>query len=268
MERPPTAPHRTAHLCLSPPEFRARSSDLASLYASSKSKSRRRKAADGAAEAAGDGGDAGNGGGGGGAMGGRAALDVSGDDGAGGALGAGEEGDGQSREELVQQKKSLLMKLFRESGRSKIGAVKRHVAMLLDEYHGKFIIFAHHRAVLDTLANETLRGVNTIRIDGTTMPKDRQARVIKFQKDPAVRVALLGITAAGIALTLTAASRVIFAELYWTPAALLQAEDRVHRIGQRDTVQARHRRGGGGAEIDRRWGVSHAAFCPAQCCCW
>ena len=54
----------------------------------------------------------------------------------------------------------------------------------------------------------------------------------KFQADKNCRVAVLSITAACLGLTLTAASTVIFAEVHWTPAMMLQAEDRAHRIGQ------------------------------------
>jgi SWI/SNF-related matrix-associated actin-dependent regulator 1 of chromatin subfamily A len=82
-----------------------------------------------------------------------------------------------------------------------------------------------------------LRGEEYIRIDGQTASKDRHSRVQHFQGSSQCRVAILAITAAGIALTLTAASTVYFAELYWTPAALLQAEDRAHRIGQSRVVQ-------------------------------
>ena len=61
-----------------------------------------------------------------------------------------------------------------------------------------------------------------------------------FQCDDNVRVALLSITAANAGLTLTAAQLVVFAELFWNPGILTQAEDRAHRIGQTDSVTVRY----------------------------
>lgn len=99
-----------------------------------------------------------------------------------------------------------------------------------DPTKGKLCIFAHHIFVLDAivaqvgLSNEASSNRRFIRIDGSTSPKDRQAQIKEFQNNPSVKIAVLGITAAGVAVTLTAASTVWFAELFWTPALMIQAE--------------------------------------------
>ncbi|CAN0066203.1 unnamed protein product, partial [Ectocarpus sp. 12 AP-2014] len=76
-------------------------------------------------------------------------------------------------------------------------------------------------------------GVCSVRIDGSTAQKKRQPIVDRFQGSASVSVILLSITAAGVGITLTAASCAVFAELYWTPGSMAQAEDRIHRIGQK-----------------------------------
>src|SRR4029079_7416505 len=67
---------------------------------------------------------------------------------------------------------------------------------------------------------------------------DREATVRAFQEGdgPQLLVAATRVAAQGI--TLTRASNVAFLELEWTPAMHDQAEDRLHRIGQRDAVPA------------------------------
>lgn len=144
---------------------------------------------------------------------------------------------GLDRAALQNQKKSLLMNLFCRTGHAKIQpAIDRLKEVLSDDLGGKVLVFAHHRAVMDGIEEGALKDVPHIRIDGSTASKQRQNLVDIFQTDPACRVALLSLTAAGVSITLTAATRAIFVELFWTPAALLQAEDRCHRIGQTSEV--------------------------------
>ena len=80
-------------------------------------------------------------------------------------------------------------------------------------------------------------GVGHIVIDGRVSSEARKVSVDRFQTEDSVRVAVLSITAAAAGITLTAASLVVFAELYWNPGVLTQAEDRAHRIGQTQTVR-------------------------------
>lgn len=107
--------------------------------------------------------------------------------------------------------------------------VLEHVTHVLEASspEAKLLLFGHHQSVLDKFDAELRKKVKQlgrfVRIDGKTPKDSRQAQVELFQKDSGVRVALLSICAAGVGLTLTAASLVVFAELNWNSAFLLQA---------------------------------------------
>jgi len=126
--------------------------------------------------------------------------------------------------------------LFLKTARAKLPAVKEYILEVLDRGDEKAIIFAHHRLMLDeisALLEKELKKdqLSHVRIDGGTAASKRHELVKQFQEDPKCRIALLSITACGEGLTLTAAGLVIFAELYWVPGAVEQAEARAHRIG-------------------------------------
>lgn len=124
-----------------------------------------------------------------------------------------------------------LTQYFKMTGEVKVAAVCEYISELI-ESDIKFLLYAHHIDVLNQL-EEFVRNHKKfpgyMRIDGSTPPIKRDQNVRQFQDDVDCKVALLSITAAGTGLTLTAASHVVMAELNWTPAILVQAEDRVHR---------------------------------------
>ena len=122
-----------------------------------------------------------------------------------------------------------------EQGIAKVPAVVSHISEILDEGQ-KVVIFAHHKEVI-RLLHEELGGVV---VTGDTSQAARQAAVDAFQTDPSVRVFIGSIGAAGTGITLTAASTVVFAELDPRPYIMSQAEDRLHRIGQKDSVLVQH----------------------------
>jgi len=73
-------------------------------------------------------------------------------------------------------------------------------------------------------------------LDGQT--RDRQARVERFQNDPACPLFLISLKAGGHGLNLTAADYVFLLDPWWNPAVEAQAVDRTHRIGQTRRVFA------------------------------
>jgi SWI/SNF-related matrix-associated actin-dependent regulator 1 of chromatin subfamily A len=146
----------------------------------------------------------------------------------------------------------LWSKLAMQTAEAKKGAAAEYVKDLV-EGGTKLLVFAHFLSVLDHLEQAlTQSKVSFIRIDGSVSASDRQAAVTRFQSDDTVRVAILSLRAAGQGLTLTAAATVVFAELDVTPGLLLQAEDRVHRIGQTSAVNI-HYLVGRGTLDERVW---------------
>lgn len=135
------------------------------------------------------------------------------------------------------EENKVIMELYHKTGELKAKAVQDYIQTLLDAGQ-KFLIFAHHTSLLDAIEFTCNRhkGCKFIRIDGKTPSENRQRLVNSFQQNEDVKVAILSIRAAGVGLTLTAASTVVFAEMTWTPGEIHQAEDRVHRIGQASAV--------------------------------
>ncbi|OAY72768.1 DNA annealing helicase and endonuclease ZRANB3, partial [Ananas comosus] len=101
----------------------------------------------------------------------------------------------------------------------------------------KTIIFAHHLKVLDGIqAFVSENGVKFVRIDGSTLPKERKEAVDAFHFSAEVKIAIIGITAGGCGLDLSSARNVVFLELPKTASEMVQAEDRAHRRGQTNAV--------------------------------
>jgi SWI/SNF-related matrix-associated actin-dependent regulator of chromatin subfamily A-like protein 1 len=102
------------------------------------------------------------------------------------------------------------------------------------------VVMAHHLDVIERLQSAlTEAGRRVVTLTGETSMADRQAAVDSFQAGEA-DVFIGNIQAAGVGITLTRSSLVIFFELDWVPGNISQAEDRCHRIGQHDSVLVQH----------------------------
>ncbi|KAM9850478.1 SWI/SNF-related matrix-associated actin-dependent regulator of chromatin subfamily A-like protein 1 [Aulostomus maculatus] len=136
-----------------------------------------------------------------------------------------------------KEEKEVLLLFYNHTAEAKLQAIMEYITDMLECGREKFLVFAHHKLVLDHITTELVKkNVNHIRIDGATPSFERQQLCNRFQLSNKTCVALLSITAANMGLTLHSADLVVFAELFWNPGVLIQAEDRVHRIGQTSNV--------------------------------
>jgi len=97
----------------------------------------------------------------------------------------------------------------------------------------KLVIIARFIAEIDAIkALLDTQGIRYAAISGET--KDRAGQVTAFQNDPATTVFVGQIATAGLGITLTAASTMVFYSLDYSMSNFEQAKARIHRFGQKE----------------------------------
>jgi SNF2 family DNA or RNA helicase len=135
---------------------------------------------------------------------------------------------------LRAQRLAQLGTLQRLAARGKLAAALAWIDDFLASGEA-LVVFARHIEVQHAVLQ---RFPDALHLMGEDTLAARDASIAAFQKPdgPPLIVAATRVAAQGI--TLTRSSNVAFLELEWTPAMHDQAEDRCHRIGQRDAVTA------------------------------
>jgi SNF2 family DNA or RNA helicase len=101
----------------------------------------------------------------------------------------------------------------------------------------KTVIFSQYTRMLNIMRNDLQQmHIPFEYLDGSS--KNRLDIVKQFNEDANVPVFLVSLKAGGSGLNLVGADTVIHYDMWWNPAVENQATDRVHRIGQKNSVSA------------------------------
>jgi SWI/SNF-related matrix-associated actin-dependent regulator 1 of chromatin subfamily A len=98
----------------------------------------------------------------------------------------------------------------------------------------KVIVFTSFTDELEIIANHF--GKVAVKHNGPMTTIQKQKSVDAFQNNDKVKVFVGNIKSAGVGITLTEATVVIFNSFDWVPGNNEQAEDRAFRIGQKNDV--------------------------------
>lgn len=99
----------------------------------------------------------------------------------------------------------------------------------------KALVFANYLGALDIMEEElNNQNISYLKMTGST--RNRESLVDSFQNGDEYKVLLMTLKTGGVGLNLTAADYVFIFDPWWNVAAENQAIDRVHRIGQKNSV--------------------------------
>lgn len=120
----------------------------------------------------------------------------------------------------------------------KVLLLDRLLTALFQRGH-KVLVFSQMTKMLDILEDWAvgLKNWPVCRLDGNVAQEERRRQIEEYS-DPAcaTKLFLLSTRAGGLGINLTAADTVIIFDSDWNPQMDLQAQDRVHRIGQTKPV--------------------------------
>jgi len=104
--------------------------------------------------------------------------------------------------------------------------------------NNRLIIFTYFNDTAEYLVEKLHKhNIKTLLVTGKLKPEQRFEAVNIFQSNDNNLLVFIGtIKACGVGLNLTKANNLIFVETSLVPAELLQAEDRLHRIGQKNNI--------------------------------
>jgi len=128
---------------------------------------------------------------------------------------------------------SKLMKVRKVIAQEKINNTIE-LAENIIEQGKKVIIFTNFTDTLNQIYNHF--GKSAVYLDGSCSKFHRQNAVDEFQTNDKIKVFVGNLKAAGVGITLTSAEAVIMNDLSFVPAEHSQAEDRSHRIGQKNST--------------------------------
>ena len=138
--------------------------------------------------------------------------------------------DDPSRRAIIEE--TICQRQRQATGIAKAPFVAAFVRALV-EAGEKVLLMAHHHAVMDIYKRE-LKALHPQFITGRETDNQKDAAAAAFMNGKTDLLCISLRSASG--LNLQRASCVVFGELDWSPAVHSQAEDRAHRIGQRDSL--------------------------------
>lgn len=135
-------------------------------------------------------------------------------------------------EKEVKKKKTLLSKIKEVAANGKLPYIIERINDYIENKE-KVVVFAYHKNMQNKLIESF---PNALRITAEQTSEERFENQNIFLQDDNQYLIICSIKVAYFGFDLYSASQMIFSELDWVPLINLQCEDRIHRIGQKNSV--------------------------------